>query len=239
MADKTHLDLEKELELLNQELKENEKIYEQVKSHYDSLMNIKNPNMLKVVVDQTSNVLKVRSDRLSIIKEMINAKKVGAEMALKEKAANKDENDSNENIKKMAKEVYNLMKNDNKEGAINNILNKNKEDVKDEEAVEKAKIVQQSNDDALDDRMREIQAKKEKERKEQEFSERGFIYVCDKDKNIYAINQDGELLLDEIDIPDFQIEFFDDELTGMTRARNQYGDIIEIVEFEEDDEVEI
>lgn len=239
MSDKTHLDLDKELELLSKELEENDKIYEQVKSHYDNLMSIKNPNMLKVVVDQTSNVLKVRSDRLSIIKEMINAKKVGAEMALKEKAANKDENDSNENIKKMAKEVYNLMKEDNKEGSISNILNKNKEEAKDEVAIEKAKVVQQNNDDALDERMREIQAKKEKERKEQEFKERGFIYVCDKNKNIYAITPEGDLLLDEIDIPDFEIEFFEDDLTGMTRAKNQYGDIIEIVEFEEDDEVEI
>ena len=232
MADKKlDINLDRELQLLEEELEENARIYTQIKDHYDRIMNSKSTGALKFVTDQTGNVLKVRSDRIGIVKEMIGVKKLKAEMTLKEMNLNKDENGSDGQINKVAKEIYSMMKSDSRAGNIVNLLNKGGED--EQEPTTEVKEQQVKNENALEERMREIQAKKDKERKEKEIKERGYIFACDLNKNVYAIDETGAGIVEGVDIPDFEIEFEVNELTGLTIARNQYGDILEIVEISE------
>lgn len=231
MAEKLNLNLDRELQLLEEELEENGKIYDQIKDHYDRIMNSRSSGALKFVTDQTGNVLKVRSDRIGIVKEMIGVKKLKAEMTIKEMNLNKDEGGDGQ-INKVAKELYAMMKSDTRAGNITNLLSKNSESKEESESDEvKEKVKNEEN--LLEERMRIIQAKKDKERKEKEIKDRGYIFACDLNKNIYAIDETGTDIVEGVEIPDFDIEFLIDDLTGLTIAKNQYGDIIDIVEISE------
>lgn len=227
MANKTtiDMDLSKELELLETELQENQKIFDQVKTHYDKIINSKSSATLKFITDQTSNLMNIRNNRITIIKEMINVKKINADLQVKEININKNaESDQSQNSE-IAKEIYNLMKSDSREGSISSILNKDIEEVT--VPVENA----MTDEELLEQRMKSINERKEKENSPKTEELPPYIIATDLDKNLYAIDLEGNSIVEGAPIPDdYEIEFFTDELTGEITAKNQFGDEIPIVE---------
>jgi hypothetical protein len=99
-----------------------------------------------------------------------------------------------------------------------------------------AKAMEPSLDDKnaealLEERMKEITARKNEEKKDKEIKEKGYIFACDVNGKVYAINREGTEIVEGIEIPDFEIEFVTDDITGLVCAKNQFGDILEVIEI--------
>lgn len=232
MANKKDLNfnLDEEIKLLHSELEENEKLYSEMKTHYDKLVKNNHPSVLRSVVDQTANILKIRSDRLGIIKELINAKKVDAEISLKELNINKTNDESTDKLGEIAKELYTLMQSGSKTGDISNLLKSVSDDDTDDENKEH-EFVSKSENDELDNRMREIKKKKDKENRDKEIREKGYILAADSEGNLIAVSEDGTSLVEGIELPELKIEYYTDNLTGELLAKTELGDILPVVKL--------
>ena len=229
MADKKlDLDLSKELALLESELDENQKIFDQIKTHYDLMMKNKTGSTLKFITDQTSNIMNIRNNRITIIKEMINIKKLNADIQVKEININKDSDADGGATKQIAREVYALMKSDNREGSISNILNN-------KEVLESSSVKNEiSDEELLEQRMQKINSNKQAEQEKQAKELPQYIIATDLEKNLYAINLEGTEIIENVPIPeDYEITFETDELTGEILAYNQYGDEVPIIAVNE------
>ena len=224
----TNLDLSKELKLLENELIENEKIFSQVKIHYDKMMKSSNPAS-RFITEQTANIMNIRNSRISIIKEMIGIKRAEADMALREYNAAKVNNDSDSAIQETAKQVYNYLMQDNNKSNIDSVLNKS---VKEENNNINENNIIDKDEDLLEKRMKEIQEAREKEKQKEDEENIDYIIACDMNKNLYALSLDGSDILDNIDIPKMEIEFVTDSITGELSAINQNGEEIIIIEIE-------
>lgn len=223
---KFNLNLNRELELLEEELIENENIYNQIKKHFDSTM--KNQySQSKFVAEQTTNLMNIRNSRLNIIKEMIGVKKSQVDIQIKDYTATKAEQGENGSNQALAKEIYNLLKNDTREGSIEKIL----------ETANNIETVNNDNntmdDDALlEERIKKIREKKEKENQEAK-KEIPHIFACDNNKNIYALSLDGSTILDGIELPKMDIEFETDPISGEITARDTIsGEEVVLIEIE-------
>lgn len=223
----TNLDLSKELKLLENELIENEKIFSQVKIHYDKMMKSSNPAS-RFITEQTANIMNIRNSRISIIKEMIGIKRAEADMELREYNAAKVNNDSDSAIQETAKQVYSYLMQDNNESNIDSLLNKS---VKEENNNNENNTIDKD-EDLLEKRMKEIQEAREKEKQKEDEENIDYIIACDMNKNLYALSLDGSEILDNIDIPKMEIEFVTDSITGELSAINQNGEEIIIIEIE-------
>ena len=224
----TNLDLSKELKLLENELIENEKIFSQVKIHYDKMMKSSNPAS-RFITEQTANIMNIRNSRISIIKEMIGIKRAEADMALREYNAAKVNNDSDSAIQETAKQVYNYLMQDNNKSNIDSVLNKS---VKEENNNINENNIIDKDEDLLEKRMKEIQEAREKEKQKEDEENIDYIIACDMNKNLYALSLDGSEILNNIDIPKMEIEFVTDSITGEISAINQNEDEIILIEIE-------
>lgn len=221
---KIDIDLQKELELLETELEENQKLFDQVKDHYDQMLKARGQTTLKFITDQTSNIMNIRNNRITIIKEMINVKKITADMQVREITINKDIEGEEGASKQIAREVYALMKSDNREGSISNILNN-------KEVLEEQSNPEMSDEDMLEKRMQEINNKKQDKIKKEQKETPQYIIATDLNKNLYGINLEGTEIIEDVPLPDdYIITFETDELTGEMTAYNQYGDELPIIE---------
>lgn len=226
---KIDLDLDEQLQILQQELDDAQDFYEQVKTHYDRIMQSKSTGTFKFITDQTSNIMNIRNGKVNIIKEMINIKKLKAEMQIKELSINKNENGDNGYILEISRSVYDMMKADKREGNVSALLEKANK--KDQNAENNKKENSSKNEEMLKERMLKIREKKQAQQKEKEIKERGYIFACDTSGKVYAVNLEGTEIYDDVEIPDFEVTFETDDLTGLTVAKNQYGDTMEIIEI--------
>lgn len=221
---KIDIDLQKELELLETELEENQKLFDQVKDHYDQMLKARGQTTLKFITDQTSNIMNIRNNRITIIKEMINVKKITADMQIREININKDIEGEEGASKQIAREVYALMKSDSREGSISNILNN-------KEVLEEQNNPEISDEDMLEKRMQEINDKKQAKVKKEQKETPQYIIATDLNKKLYGINLEGTEIIEDVPLPDdYIITFETDELTGEMTAFNQYGDELPIIE---------
>ena len=221
---KIDIDLQKELELLETELEENQKLFDQVKDHYDQMLKARGQTTLKFITDQTSNIMNIRNNRITIIKEMINVKKITADMQVREININKDIEGEEGASKQIAREVYALMKSDSREGSISNILNN-------KEVLEEQNNPEISDEDMLEKRMQEINDKKQAKVKKEQKETPQYIIATDLNKKLYGINLEGTEIIEDVPLPDdYIITFETDELTGEMIAFNQYGDELPIIE---------
>lgn len=219
---KIDLDLSKEFALLENELDENEKIFKQVKVHYDRILASANPAS-RFITEQTANIMNIRNSRISIIKEMIGIKKAEAEMDLKEYNATKLENNSENMFTEVSKQIYEMLKTDKKEGSIEKLLNNCN--------IEEQKNENNNEEDLLEKRMKEIEEKRNNKAKEEK-QEIPHIFACDMEKNIYAITTDGSDIVEGVEIPDIKVNFVTDELTGDITALTENGEELPIIEIE-------
>lgn len=237
MADnkKLEIDLDEELELLRQELEENEVIYKQVKDQYDAVCRSKSSGTFKFITDQTSNLMNIRNSRVSVIKEMINIKRIKLDASIKELSLNKEDGNENERAIAIAKEIYNNMKNDSREGSVMNLL-RTPEDIENEKKAKENGVELEDNktedSDIINKRMIELNKKKLEAQKQKDIKERGYFIACDRDGNLYAVSEDGTEIIEGAELPDFEITIEIDKLTGLEIAKNQFGDEVELIEIE-------
>jgi len=82
---------EEEMKQLDSELKEIDALYGEIKTHYDTIKNAQFKGSLVFLKDQTSNLISLKTAKLSYIKQKADLKKTITDYAFKEKASNKQD----------------------------------------------------------------------------------------------------------------------------------------------------
>jgi hypothetical protein len=216
------LDISSELALLQDALKENEEFYTEVKTHYDRVKQ-GGAGTLQFVEKQTSNLISLKSNKITIIQQMVNAKKVDAETKLKIANANKGEEGTDKIIKQMADSMYDLILTKKKDKTLDDIMGAQKKI--DQEIVSDEDV---DIDALLEARLGEIEPK-EKEKQEEKEDTPEYTYVVDMDKNIYCVDADFNIVEDAV-IPELNITI--EEIDGEYVVTDENGNRYDLVEFE-------
>jgi Peptidase M10 serralysin C terminal len=223
LSDNIKLDISMELALLNGALKENEDLYTEVKTHYDRVKQ-GGSGTLQFVEKQTANLISLKSNKLSIIQQMITAKKVDAETKLKIITANKGGDGNDKLIGDMANAMYDLILTKKKDKSFDDIMG----------AQKKIDVEVNSDDDVdvdalLEARLEELEPKEEEKKEETIVPQ--YTYVVDMDKNIYCVDAEYNFVEDAV-IPELDITIT--EIDGEYVAVDQNGNRYDLVEFDEE-----
>jgi hypothetical protein len=214
------LDITKELSMLTEALKENDELYTEVKEHYDKVKK-GGPGTLQFVEKQTANLISLKSNKISIIQQIVNTKKVDAETRIKILNANKGEDGNDKIIRQMADSMYDLILKNKKDKSFDEIM------VGTQKKVESTSVNEEDIDALLEARLKEEQSETIEE--VQEVVQPEFIYVVDMDKNIYCIDSDYNIV-EDASIPDVTITI--KEMDGEVIATDEHGNMYDVVEFE-------
>ncbi|ALN97888.1 hypothetical protein Bp8pS_209 [Bacillus phage vB_BpuM-BpSp] len=229
------LDVSNEMNLLYEELGKTNELYDEIKGHYDVIKNSRSGANLKFIQDQTSNLISLKSNKVSIIQQIINAKKVKSETDIKVAKAIKDlESDldgSDSNLKPLLENMYDLILKGDKKN-LDKLIEENKS----------SSVGSQKNDEELDDLIekRLQQENKDEEVVEpeineiQEIKEERYIFVIDVEGNYYCYDNVEEAIVENPDIPDSPIVKFAKDDDGMDIGIDEDGNIYEVVEFTEE-----
>jgi hypothetical protein len=217
-----------EEQMLQQALKDNEKFYDEIKTHYDALVKARSGGTLQFIEKQTSNLITLKQNKVGIIKEMINVKKMNADMQLKINAANKKEDGTNDKITQLIPAMHEFL--------LSNKSNKTFEEVmggSQKTSIPEMMDPQEEEDiDALlEARLSEGEDKKEESKEEVQIPQ--YIYVFDVDKNIYCLDEDYNIVEDVV-LPEIEVSILEDN--GELYAQDDEGNRYDVVEFEEEEE---
>lgn len=225
--------LNEEYDMLKEELTSLDSLYNEAKEKLDG--NSKYPTKMNFVFvsNQTSNLISIKEKRLNIIKELTNIKKTKMEMEMKLFQTNNKIEDGETSSSLEAREIFNLIQGINRKELMEDI--KNTEEKVMEEEFKKDNSKDDELEKVLEERIKEENRKKdEKNNKKSIELPNDLRLVVDKDKNIYVIDSDYNLLEDEeynkykenIVIIDF--ETINDEEFAIDNDGNKY----EVIEFE-------
>lgn len=225
MANKIDLNIDgifsEELALMQKELNEIDDLYKETKDHFDKVRNGRSPGTLIFIQQQTGNLITMKNNKFNMVKEIMVSKKNITELRIKEfNINNKDSEDSNENVNGIAKELYTMLINNNIDDLKKNSL---------ETDPTMAHYSDTDIDKLLEERLSEIDTNIPDTDHIDKDNDKKLKYVVDMEKNIYVVDDEYNILDDE-KIPDFVIEYIGDD--DNLEAVNQYGDNLEIVEFE-------
>lgn len=204
-----------ELNLIQKEIEATDDLYDELKLHFDNIKKSTGNGALTFISKQTPNLVSLKGNKISLIKDLVNTKKIIIESSIKTKG-----NDDNSKEDEILKGIHRLLLENKKEDYIQNI--------------EKESENQQEHDDEyydnlLEERLIEINETTKNEEPEKSKDE-DIKYVVDLEKNIYPVDESYNIL-ENVDIPDFIIEFKD--IDNEVKAFNQYGTEIEIVDLED------
>jgi hypothetical protein len=215
-----------EIELIKKELEEADNLYVELKEHFDQVKQSRSPGALNFISKQTTNIISAKSNKISLLKDLVSTKKIIIDSAVKTKSDDSNANGDNA----ILAELHKMLLNNSKETYI-------------EKEVPKEVHDDSYYDDLLEKRLHEIEEKKEEvveEKEETTKNDTGNIenytnnykYVVDEEKNIYAVDKNYNII-DDAPIPDFIITYDENEETGELRAFNQYGEELEVILIEE------
>jgi hypothetical protein len=216
-----NLDISGELSLLHEALKENEDLYDEVKTHYDKVKQ-GGSGTLQFVEKQTANLISLKSNKISIIQQMVNVKKVDAETKLKIANANKGEEGTDKLVGQMADAMYDLILSKKKDKSFEDIIGTQKK--LDQEV---PKEDEPDVDALLEARLSELEPKVEEPKVEEVVPSHTF--VVDMDKNIYCVDSDFNFI-EDVEIPELNITI--EEIDGEYVAVDEDGNKYDVVEFE-------
>lgn len=209
-----------ELDLIQAEIKATDDLYDEIKEHFDKVKKSTSPGALSFVTKQTPNLVSLKGNKISLIKDLVNAKKVIIETSLKTKP---DDNKDDDNA--TLKAIHKMLLENKREDYINSIneTTKNETEQFDDDYY----------DQLLEEKVAEINQTAESPQEEIKtiVKEEDVKYVVDLEKNIYVVDSEYNML-DDYPIPDFIIDF--QEIDGETKAFNQHGEELEVVSLEED-----
>lgn len=141
-----------ELRLIDDSISDIELLYAETKEHYDRVKNSQSRGSLNFVERQTSNLVSLKTAKVTMIKERINIKKLQIDTFFKQEKAKGDENNNNEAL--VAQVAQYLMKNDT---AVNDIEDDYVGDVEGTVSAGRTSDVEKSVDDLLAERIKQLQ----------------------------------------------------------------------------------
>ena len=229
-----------ELDMLESEIKDTDKLYGELKEHFDEVKKSRGQGSLTFISKQTANIVSAKTAKTALIKELINTKKIIIDSAIKTKT---EEENTNNNSELLA-QLHDMLLSNKKENYIpdklndaNKVIEENKKEENQEQYLERLKermesINNKDNVSKVNDNGN-IENSEDITIEEETISEENtnIRYVVDMDKNIYPVDENYNILEDEV-IPDYIISFEEDE-EGNYIAKNQYGEELEIIELEE------
>lgn len=231
------------IDMLMEEIQDNDKLYAELKEHFDSVKNSYSSGALTFISKQTPNLVSLKSNKLSAINSLFTIKKAIVELSLK----TEDDGETDTSTKNLIKGIHELLVHNKAEEYIAGMLEG--ENKKEHQKVEPDGTIPVDEDmdkleEELNKRMEEIE---EQERLEAEESGKlkqqelvvgkDYYIVADSDGNMYPVDEDYNMLEDII-MPTWYLSFETDEDDGTLHAYNHYGEEVEIVEFTEDDDDE-
>ncbi|AMS01226.1 hypothetical protein AR9_g142 [Bacillus phage AR9] len=228
MADNINIDISKELSILQNELEKIDELYDETKEHYDKVKNSGSNGTLTFIEKQTSNLISLKTGKISIIQQIVNAKKTEADIALKNQR--NQEGGDNSDIREIVAGVHDYILNNKKDKKFSEIINK-----QESEDISGSQKNDEEVDALLEARLKEEQNESNSEKEETVIEEKinDYQYVVDMEKNIYCLDGDYNII-EDAEIPDLQIEITEEN--GEYIAKDENGKIYDVVEFTEDEE---
>jgi hypothetical protein len=231
MAIDDNIDLsefDKEYELIQQDLKDLDDLYSDVKVKLQESSGVRSNPVF--VVQQTGNLINIKEKKLNIYKEMVNIKKLKTDIQFKKINLTKDDKQG-ENTEKLA-EIFNMLLNVNREDLIS--------------STENNELISDINEDDIDKYIEaNINASKESEKKKKEnadyenlmiyLNKNGYMLVFDESYNKYIVDSEFNMIekhhmnLDCINV----IETITND-EGEVLVKDSHDKLYEMVTIEED-----
>lgn len=192
-------DLDLEYEMLLNELQSLDDLFDSAKKRLDDASKIPSRANPVFMASQTSNLISIKEKRLNIIKELTNIKKSKMEMELKMFNANNKLDDQNTGISKEILDIYRLLNKNDKSILLQETIKESNENEKEQNNLTDKEI-----DDILNSRL-SINEEKEKQKLPSDYK-----IVCTKDKDLYIIDEDYNIIEDcDFDLKSINIVKFD------------------------------
>jgi len=176
-----------EFKELDNELSNINDLYDEIKTHFDQIKNLPTKGSLTFIEKQTTNLINLKSAKLNILKEKINAKRSLVDLSLKAKSISNKEmqnntnNDTTEMLSTLIKELkYNREINDDM--------------IEDIDYDEELESIIENNDELNNIEIEDIKKDIEEEEENSDSNEESFIAVDKKTGEFYKLNNDYEIL---------------------------------------------
>ena len=131
-----------ELDLLKEALAENKALYTELKDHFDRIKNSRSGNTLRFISDQSANLSNLKKNKLDIIKEMTNIKKIIVDLEYKYQSL-KTRAEGDGDTTNLQEAIKILITNENNGQSLNiprpkksDLFEYNEEEVNDEDLIE-------------------------------------------------------------------------------------------------------
>ena len=226
------INFDEEIELIRNELINNDDFYKETKDHFEAVKNSRTSGTLSFVHLQTANLVSLKSNKLNLIKELINIKKTKADLQMKNDS-NDDTGDSGM-YKNIALQMFDSIISNRKDVSFNSLLINAKNNTS---KIQVTKKHETDVDALLDQRLANEQEKEEEQTPfaEPEKEEAKTFFVTDSSGTLYCVDENYNII-EDAEIPDWDVIFkgHGEHL----KAENQDGESIEIIEFSDDDNEE-
>lgn len=143
---------EEELNLINDSITDIDSLYEEVKDHFDAVKNSYSRNSLSFIEKQTSNLVSLRTAKISMIKERINLKKIQADIHYKNERSKTEDGGGNDRLVRDVARY--LMENDM---AVNQIEDSYAGIVGEDIVYNQSEKLNDTVDDRLEQRIKELE----------------------------------------------------------------------------------
>jgi hypothetical protein len=216
---------DEELELINDQIREVNELYEELKTHYDTVKQSRNQGTLSFMHLQASNLVSLKNSKASLIKDRITVKKNIADLYMKDKQIGANSGSGGEQL---SVHLFKLLSENNKIKPEFSVINMNNEESEEADRLLEEEIRKRIESGELSkDLICDISEEENNENSEED----EIKYICDTSGKIYIVNSNYEIQ-EGYEEPTFKVQFIEDE-NGIFHAIAPDGEEIEIVEFEE------
>ena len=226
MADKLKIDvndLDVEYKMLLNELDSLNELYDEAKMRLDKVANVPSRANPVFMASQTSNLISIKEKRLNIIKELTNIKKSKIDIDMKVFNTNNKLDEIESGVSKDILDIYRLLNKNDK-----NILLE--ETIEDDENQEE-QLTDDDFENILKERLIEEKENKESEIKKTQTLPSEYRIVTTKDKTLYIIDDDYNIIEDcSFDTSFIHIIEFK-EKDGEEYGYDEDGNYYEVVEI--------
>lgn len=182
-------ELDEEYQMLKDELSSLDVLFGEAKTRLDAVS--KTPTRANPVfmASQTANLISIKEKKLNIIKELTNIKKAKMEIETKMFTANNKLEEQASGVSQEVLEIYKLLNKNDK-----SILKQSA--IEDEENIPVEQPSDAEIDKILEARLSEGEEIKKQETKKKQVLPDEYAIVCTKDKELYVIDEDYNIIED-------------------------------------------
>ena len=172
---------------------------------------------------QTANLISIKEKRLNIIKELTNIKKSKMEIELKKFNANNKLEDVQAGVSKEILDIYRLLNKNDKSVLLEESIKEN-----DKPEIE---LTDEEINEIFEERLSLGENEKKEKKKKEQVLPSEYSIVCTKDKNLYIIDEDYNIIEDcDFDTSVIDIVKFD-TIDDNEYAYDKDNNIYEVVEI--------